>query len=141
MTFRRLILRALVLSPAPLALAAEPSPASIELFERKVRPLLVDNCYNCHSANTNAKGGLRVDDRNGLINGGDSGAAIVPGHPEKSLLVKAIGHGDADLKMPPKKQLTAEQVADVAQWIRDGAAWPQAEAAVVIGKPNAKYDK
>src|SRR5260221_11009086 len=101
MTFRRLILRALVLSPAPLALAAEPSPASIELFERKGRPLLVDNCYNCHSANTNAKGGLRVDDRNGLINGGGSGAAIVPGHPGKSLPGKPTGPGAAALKMRP----------------------------------------
>src|SRR5258708_32380414 len=107
MTFRRLILCALALSPAPIALAAEPSPASIELFERKVRPLLVDNCYNCHSANTNAKGGLRVDDRNGLINGGDSGAAIVPRHPEKRLLVNANGHGDADVNKQPTDQPTA----------------------------------
>src|SRR2546425_613400 len=58
----------------------------IEFFEKKVRPVLVDNCYNCHSANTNSRGGLRVDDRNGLVQGGGRGPAVVPGQPEKSLL-------------------------------------------------------
>src|SRR5438045_1412756 len=77
------------------AVAADGSQASssaVEFFEKNVRPLLVDNCYNCHSANTNAKGGLRVDDRNGLLHGGNAGAAVVPGHPEKSLLIKAVGY-------------------------------------------------
>ncbi len=60
----------------------------IAFFEKKVRPILVQNCYNCHSANTNAKSGLRLDDRNGLINGGGRGPAIVPGQPEKSLLLQ-----------------------------------------------------
>ena len=103
--------------------------------------MLVDNCYNCHSANTNAKGGLRVDDRNGLLQGGDSGPAVVPGDPEKSLLIQAVRHADDDLKMPPKKQLTAEQIADLTQWIKDGAAWPAAGGRRRRGKPNPKYDK
>ena len=60
--------------------------ARMEFFEKKVRPVLVNNCYNCHSANTNSKGGLRVDDRNGLLTGGRRGPAVVPGEPEKSLL-------------------------------------------------------
>ena len=95
-----------------LARRPPPDQARVEFFERKVRPLLVDNCYNCHSASTNSKGGLRVDDRNGLIAGGAGGPAVVPGKPEESLLLKAVRHED-DLKMPPKKHLSDEQIADL----------------------------
>ena len=117
-----------------------PSPAALEFFEKKVRPILVDNCYNCHSANTNAKGGLRVDDRNGLLQGGNSGPAVVPGHPEDSLLLKAVDGSDEDRKMPPKKTLSAEQTADLKRWIAEGAVWPQAEGTAVVAKVNPKYE-
>jgi hypothetical protein len=115
--------------------------AKIEFFEKKVRPLLVDNCYSCHSADTNSKGGLRVDDRNGLLNGGNGGAAIVPGKPEDSLLIQAILYTDDNLKMPPKKQLSPGQIADLTQWVKDGAAWPAVGVAVDLHKPNEKYEK
>ena len=92
-------------------------PAKIEFFEKKIRPILVDNCYNCHSANTNAKGGLRVDDRNGLLNGGSLGAAIVPGKPAASLLIQAVKHDG--LEMPPKKRLSDEQVADLPDFLAE----------------------
>ena len=115
--------------------------AGIEFFEKKIRPLLVDNCYTCHSADTNSRGGLRVDDRNGLIHGGERGPAIVPGHPEQSLLIRAVSQTDDDLKMPPMKQLTSEQVADLTRWIQDGAAWPQVIVTVPIGKPNPRYEQ
>jgi hypothetical protein len=118
----------------------KPTAAALEHFEKKVRPLLVDNCYTCHSANTNSKGGLRVDDRNGLITGGNNGAAIVPGDPEASLLIQSIRQND-DLKMPPKKKLTDEQISILSQWIKDGAAWPEATNHVTIPKSNPKYDK
>src|SRR5258706_6346632 len=95
------------------ARADDAAPGGIEFFEKKVRPVLVNNCYNCHSANTNSKGGLRVDDRNGLLNGGGRGPAVVPGQPEKSLLLKAVLHTDAKVKMPPEKHLSAEQIADL----------------------------
>ncbi|MCE9607320.1 MAG: PSD1 and planctomycete cytochrome C domain-containing protein [Planctomycetia bacterium] len=113
-------------------------PAKVEFFEKRIRPILVDNCYNCHSADTNSRGGLRVDDRNGLINGGEHGAAIVPGRPEESLLLKAVSYTDPKLQMPPKKQLTAEQVADLRKWIGDGAAWPgvDEEAATTTDTPE-----
>jgi len=104
--------------------AGEFQPAAIEFFEKRIRPILVENCHNCHSADTNSRGGLRVDDRNGLLNGGDHGAAIVPGKPDESLLLKAVSYTDAKLQMPPKKQLSAEQLADLRKWIIDGAAWP-----------------
>ena len=116
-------------------------PAAVEFFEKKIRPLLADNCYNCHSANTNAKGGLRVDDRNGMLLGGGRGAAIVPGNPDKSLLLHAVRQTDADVKMPPKKHLSDEQIADLTAWIRNGAAWPGVEVPDSIGKANPKYDK
>jgi mono/diheme cytochrome c family protein len=132
-------LRPSVLSAAELAPRIDAT--ALEHFEKKVRPLLVNNCYTCHSANTNAKGGLRVDDRNGLIQGGNRGAAVVPGDPEGSLLIQAVRYSDPNLEMPPKKQLSAEQVADLSKWIADGAAWPELRVPVSIGKPNAKYGK
>ncbi|WP_406699058.1 DUF1549 domain-containing protein [Singulisphaera sp. Ch08] len=123
--------------------ANEPTakPEAVEFFEKKIRPILVSNCYSCHSANTNSKGGLRVDDRNGLVDGGNSGPAVVPGDPEESLLIQAVTHGDDAPKMPPKSKLTDEQVADLKHWIKDGAAWPSVGVPVTVGKPNAKYDQ
>jgi mono/diheme cytochrome c family protein len=143
---RRLIL---LLSCALLAVASAPvldqtsarnDEPQLDFFEKKIRPVLVNNCYNCHSANTNVKGGLRVDDRNGLTTGGGRGAAIVPGQPDKSLLMHAVRHTHAKLKMPPEKHLSQEQIADLAKWIKDGAAWPQVRVPAFIGRPNAKYD-
>jgi len=125
---------------APAAPAAA-DPALIEFFEKKVRPVLVNNCYNCHSANTNARGGLRVDDRNGLLQGGSSGPAVVPGHPEKSLLIQAVEYSGETSKMPPKKQLAAQEIADLTRWIKDGAAWPQEAVTVAASKPNARFDQ
>jgi len=115
---------------------------AVDFFEKKVRPVLVGNCYTCHSASTNAKGGLRVDDRNGLIVGGNGGSSVVPGHPEDSLLIKAVAQSDQDLKMPPKKRLSAQQVADLTQWIKDGAAWPEVgQAAPASYMLSTRYEK
>ncbi|MBI1900704.1 MAG: PSD1 domain-containing protein [Planctomycetia bacterium] len=120
--------------------AAEPAEQSrIEFFEKQIRPVLADNCYNCHSANTNSKGGLRVDDRNGLIHGGDRGPAVVPGDPEKSLLIQAVRHAHAEVKMPPMKHLSDDQVADLTQWIKDGAAWPKVHAELPTSDPDPEY--
>src|SRR5262249_52146416 len=115
--------------------------AAVDSFEKKVRPLLAEQCFNCHSANTNAKGGLRVDDRNGLIRGGDTAPAIVPGKPEKSLLLQAVKQTHEKIKMPPKKQLSEEQIADLTKWIADGAAWPPVRVPASVGKPNPEYDR
>jgi hypothetical protein len=137
-------LLAVSLTPAAIG-AGRPAPrndaAAVAFFEKKVRPVLADNCYNCHSADTNAKGGLRVDDHNGLLQGGGRGPAIVPFHPEKSLLIRAISYADAKLKMPPKKHLSAEQIAVLTQWIKEGAAWPPVNVPVSLGKRKPFYDK
>ena len=113
----------------------------VEFFEKKVRPVLANNCYNCHSAFNNSMGGLRVDDRNGLIQGGGRGPAVIPGDPEKSRLIQAIRQTNDGLKMPPKKKLTDEEIADLAKWIADGAAWPEPKLPASVGKSEAEYEK
>jgi cytochrome c553 len=139
----RIILTVGLLLASAAALAAPPrfDAASLEFFEKKIRPLLASNCFTCHSANTNSKGGLRVDDRNGLLHGGERGPAIVAGQPENSLLIRAISHTDEDLKMPPEKRLTDEQIADLTRWIRDGAAWPSADLPFEVGKSQSDYER
>src|SRR5262245_58139747 len=103
--------------------AAKPSPAAIQFFESKVRPVLVENCFSCHGEKKQ-RGSLRLDSLASILEGGDQGPALVPGHPEKSLLVKAISHTDPDFKMPPTKKLSREQIADLTNWIKLGAPWP-----------------
>jgi mono/diheme cytochrome c family protein len=103
------------------------SPAQAEFFENKVRPVLSKQCYKCHSAEaTKVKGGLLLDTRDGLLKGGDSGPVLVPGEPEKSLLIKAIRYADPDLQMPPKgEKLSDAQIADLVTWVKMGAPDPR----------------
>ncbi len=98
-------------------------------------------CYNCHSADNKAAGGLRVDDRNGILQGGGRGPAVVPGDIEKSVLLKAISHTDDKLKMPPEFKLADEEIAILTQWVKDGAAWPAIEVPAELLKDDAEYDK
>jgi mono/diheme cytochrome c family protein len=108
--------------------------AGIEFFETKIRPVLVDTCYQCHSAKADKiKGGLVLDTRTGLLQGGDSGPAIVPGDPDKSLLIKAVRYTNEDLQMPPKdKKLSAAQIADLEAWVKMGAPDPRTNGAKVV---------
>src|SRR5215203_6089556 len=129
---------AIFLANALVLLAAEES--ELAFFEKRIRPVLAEHCYECHSAESEKiKGGLRVDSRDALLHGGDSGPAILAGEPEKSLLVKAIRHLDPDLAMPPikagGKKLTDAQIADIALWVGKGAIMPATTSAVF-----AKYD-
>lgn len=104
------------------ALAAEPDAAAIEFFEQKIRPIFATHCAECHStAGKKHLGGLLLDSRDGWLRGGDSGAVIVPGDPEKSLLILAVRQTDKDLRMPPKQKLTDTQIADLEAWIKGGA--------------------
>lgn len=104
------------------AMAAE--PVDVAFFESKVRPILVDQCYSCHS-DKKQKGGLRVDSREAIRKGGESGAVIVVGKPDESRLINAVRHRDKNLKMPPDKKLQAEQIAALEQWIAMGAPDPR----------------
>jgi hypothetical protein len=113
---------------ASLSPAAEaPAPADqIAFFEKNIRPVLVRECYSCHATSARKiRGGLRLDTRDGIRKGGDTAPAVVPGDVKKSLLVKAIRHTDAGLKMPPKKKLAADVIADVEKWIAMGAPDPR----------------
>jgi hypothetical protein len=106
------------------------TPEGAAFFEKKIRPVLVAECYGCHSPERvkKVKGGLALDTREGLRKGGDSGPVIVPGNPSRSLLLKALGHGDPSLAMPPKKKLAAAVVRDFEEWIRLGAPDPRTGA-------------
>jgi hypothetical protein len=108
----------------------------IDFFERKIRPVLVQHCYSCHSSDSKKKlkGGLSVETRQGLLDGGVLGPAIVPGHPEKSLLIKAIRHVDPDLKMPRKEKLPDEIIADFEKWVKLGAPDPRTGTAKAAHK-------
>jgi hypothetical protein len=102
----------------------------IEFFEKKIRPVLVERCYECHSATAKKlEGSLHIDSRAGALKGGDQGPAVVPGDLEKSLLIRAIRYDDKDLQMPPapKERLSAEVVADFETWIKRGAPDPRDE--------------
>jgi len=117
----------LLLALLSLRAGAALAPKELEFFESKIRPILVNNCYKCHSkASEKLKGGLRLDTAADLLKGGNSGPVLVPGHPENSLLLKAVRYHDDDLKMPPNdKQLPDSQIADLEQWIGMGAPDPR----------------
>jgi hypothetical protein len=111
------------------------SQEGVDFFERKIRPVLVQHCYSCHSgAVKKQKGGLSVETRQGLLEGGDTAPAVVPGKPEESLLVKAIRYTDPDLRMPKKEKLPAEVVADFEKWIKMGAPDPRTGNAKIAHK-------
>jgi hypothetical protein len=100
-----------------------------EFFEQKIRPVLVERCYQCHNATSEKlKGGLHLDSREGALKGGDTRAAIVPGDPDKSLLIEAIRYENTDLQMPPKKKLAEAVVSDFVSWVKMGAPWPEVVA-------------
>ena len=96
-----------------------------DFFENRIRPLLAKNCYLCHTDLETS--GLRVDSRSGLLKGGKRGTAVIVGQPEGSLLIRALQH-EGDLKMPPGGPLEPQSVADLEEWIRNGAVWPEAPA-------------
>lgn len=100
-----------------------------DFFERKIRPVLIQHCYKCHSAReAKPKGGLRLDTQAGMKRGGDSGPAITPGKPDGSLLMLAIRHSDDELRMPPKSKLPAQVINDFEKWIAAGAVDPRTDA-------------
>jgi len=106
--------------------AAEPklTAKQLEFFETRIRPVLVKSCYECHSAKSSkVKGGLLLDTRAGIEAGGDSGEAVVPGDPEKSLIISALRH--EDFKMPPKERLAESVINDFVEWVKMGAPDPR----------------
>ncbi|MEI7687402.1 MAG: DUF1553 domain-containing protein [Planctomycetota bacterium] len=123
-------MRSLVLCCA--FVVASVARADDAFFALKVRPVLESACFKCHShASNKSKGDLVVDSRTALLKGGESGPSLVPGEPEKSLLIKAIRYDHDDVRMPPGGKLPAEQIAILVEWVKQGAPWP-GEAKVVV---------
>src|SRR6266496_580477 len=128
-----------------LARAADASSASPkvpreqnEFYEKQIQPILAENCFKCHSHQAEKiKGSLVLDSRDGALKGGETGPAILPGDPEKSLLIRAVRHVDEDLQMPPKKKLSEAQIALLTEWIKMGA--PYGEGSRIEGQgPSAE---
>ena len=95
----------------------------IEFFEKKVRPVFVEHCQNCHGEDEQ-EGGFRIDSRASILRGGDTGPAVLPGAPEKSELILAINHDPDGYQMPPEDKLSKEQIAAITAWVQQGVAWP-----------------
>ena len=111
--------------------------AQVEFFEERIRPVLVEHCYGCHSSDAkDVKAGLNLDSRNGLLRGGDSGPAVVPGQSGESLLMQALEYDG--LEMPPSAKLPAKVIADFAAWIDAGAADPR-EGSGRSARPMADF--
>ena len=119
--------------------AGPPEGAEAEYFEKRIRPILVEKCYSCHSAAAQEKGKLRgrlrLDTRAGLRAGGESGTAVVPGKPDDSLLMQTLKY-DGPVKMPPKGKLPEAIVADFETWIKNGAVDPRTETPPVAREPG-----
>jgi len=124
------------------SLRAAPIPAEhVTFFEQKIRPLLVAECYDCHSAQAKKlKGNLLVDSKAGIAKGGDSGKPLLDSSaPEQSLLLKVVRHDIADLEMPPKKKLTAEQLADLTRWVKLGAPDPREGTTIEVKRADKTW--
>src|SRR5580698_9092618 len=96
--------------------------ASPDYFELKIRPILATNCYSCHT--DSALGGLRLDSREAMLKGGSRGPSLVPGDPDKSVLIQAVRQTDPKLKMPMGGKLKDTQIEDLVAWVKAGAVWP-----------------
>jgi hypothetical protein len=105
---------------------APPDRAAEDHFEIKIRPLLANQCWKCHGTEK-AKGGLRLDSGAALKRGGDSGPVVVPGKPAESLLIQAVQQ-TGDLRMPPDRKLSPQEINDLIHWVRTGAVWPTEES-------------
>lgn len=125
---------AMVIATVSTTSTAEDTSEQLEFFESRVRPLLVEHCYSCHSVGAKKiQAGLLVDSRNSLLQGGDSGEAIVPGDVDSSLLIEAVRY--ETYEMPPKGKLDDQEIETLEQWVEMGAPWPD-EAA-----PTAQADR
>lgn len=127
MILRVLLLLVSLFSCGTLCVAEEPSPSDedVQYFERKIRPILVNRCYACHSIDAKVlHGGFRLDTASLIHKGGDSGRAIVSGHPEESLLIDTIQY-DSDIQMPPKGKLPDAEIKELTHWVKRGAHFPE----------------
>src|SRR5262245_7682288 len=126
MSSPRLVAALLLAMTGTVPLSAAEPAGTVEFFEKKIRPLLVENCLKCHGdlKGKEPKGGLQLESRTAALKGGDNGPAIRPGEPDKSKLVEAVRFKNADLQMPPKGKLPEAAIANLVDWVKAGAVWP-----------------
>jgi hypothetical protein len=115
---------------AGTAAAGQPTPEQAEFFEKEVRPLLAERCFDCHGGKK-VRGGLKLTSREAILRGGDTRPAAVPGNPDESLLIQAVRQ-DGDLKMPPKTRLADEDIARLSRWVAMGLPWPETPATTAV---------
>jgi len=113
--------------PLSWGASAKLTPQEIDFFETKIHPIFAENCFKCHSQTSEKiKGGLLLDSHEAVLKGGNTGPVIVPGNPDKSLLIQAVRYKDKDLQMPPNdRKLSDEQIADLEKWVKIGAPDPR----------------
>jgi hypothetical protein len=112
------------------------NPAGVEFFEKKVRPVLAQYCYACHSEGAKRSlGNFTLDTRKGMMHGGQGGVALMPGDPDHSRFIEAIRYAQPDLQMPPKAKLAEAAIADLTAWVKMGAPWPKERVVTVAPSP------
>ncbi len=118
-----------------------PTDKQLDFFESKIRPILVDHCYECHSASASELGGgLLLDSQQGIIEGGDTSPPVIPMDPDSSLLMTAIQYGKSDLQMPPAGKLADHNIQNLRTWIEMGAPDPRSENTVATLKAKKAID-
>ena len=131
----------LLMAAGATVAADQPAAGDAEYFSRQILPILKSRCYECHSHDTGKiQGGLTVDSRDGLLQGGDSGPAVVPKNAAQSLLVTAIRYDDTSLQMPPDGKLPDAEIATLESWISRGAYDPRI-AAAGVGRTDEIWSK
>ena len=113
-----------------------------DFFENKIRPVLAQHCYNCHSTQSKKlKAGLYLDNREQAFKGGESGPSIVPGKADSSLLYRAVLYKEESLEMPPKRKLPNVVIADFKKWIDMGAPWPKSNEPQIVKNDGIDFEK
>ncbi|HSJ04150.1 MAG TPA: DUF1549 domain-containing protein, partial [Verrucomicrobium sp.] len=124
--FHTALLLGMVIAPSLGAADAPSADEQNRFFERKIRPVLVEKCYDCHSASAKkVKSGLLLDTREATLHGGDNGPAVVPGNLDESLIIAAVRYASKDMEMPPKGKLPESVIADFETWVKMGAPDPR----------------
>ena len=118
-----LICVSVLIAATNISVARAADAQKIAEFERDIRPLLVKHCIECHGP-TKSESDLRLDSHDGVLKGGNTGPAVVPGRADESLVLRAVLHED-DLQMPPDEQLAKHEIDALARWIENGAFWPE----------------
>ncbi|MEO1529745.1 MAG: PSD1 and planctomycete cytochrome C domain-containing protein [Planctomycetota bacterium] len=137
----RLLAVLVAISSVLVTTASANDKEKLDFFEAKIRPLLIEHCYDCHSEESGeSEGNLFVDSAAGLLKGGSFGPALIPGKPDQSLLVRAVRYDNAKLQMPPEEKLDAEAIALLEKWVSMGAPDPRVTDSPVSSESEVTFD-